>query len=322
MTLNILKISLKSTKLTKLLKKIIKPLLIFRISRHVLNRSYNTLPFLQKTRFRSKFSKIYCYSNSYSFVDSWEIKFINKNLIAPIFKDEMCLTWDLAISVLGHDIEVKQFYEKLLRSDSKPNIFFDVGANYGTHSLIFQSQGVETYSFEPNPNCYPYLEHLLRLNGLIPNIITKAVGLTFGDAVLSFPKKATWLGTLDQMVKENISTKNELTSINVEITSLDVFSKEHNISPDFIKIDTEGFELNVLSGAEYLLKNSKPIIVFECNTENEKNKILVKLNSFEYSIYELKDLKKQLDLNSFKNSKKTNFVSYHNSLTLPNTMNG
>ena len=40
----------------------------------------------------------------------------------------------------------------------KPKIFFDVGANYGTHSFIFQSQGVKAYSFEPNPNYFPYFK--------------------------------------------------------------------------------------------------------------------------------------------------------------------
>ena len=317
MKLPILKLALKSTKLTNLLKKNIKPLLFFGFSRKILNRSYQILSFDDRKRFHSKFAKMYRQDKSFAFNGNWKIRFIDTEIYAPIIKSDMWLSWDSAVSILGHDIEIKMFYETLLRSNDKPKVFFDVGANYGTHSLLWQSQGVETYSFEPNPNCYTYFEQLFKINTLIPNIIQKAIGESPSAAVLSFPEKETWNGTIDQDVKDHISLENDLVNITVEITTLDSFSEEFDVIPDIIKIDTEGFEINVLAGATHILKEKRPIIVFESHTENKKSEIFVKLSSFEYSIYDFKDLNKPLDLDTFKKTKKTNFIACHKSKILP-----
>ena len=109
----------------------------------------------------------------------------------------------------------------------------------------------------------------------------------------------------------------ELINIDVEVISLDSFTEENSISPDLIKIDTEGFELNVLTGSKNILEKSKPIIVLECNTANEKQDVFEKFNSFDYSVYEFNDLNKKLNSDTFESSKNTNFVACHNSVSLP-----
>lgn len=45
----------------------------------------------------------------------------------------------------------------------------------------------------------------------------------------------------------------------VEVKTLDWF----NLAPDFLKIDTEGYELFVLKGAEQTLRKHKPVIIVE-----------------------------------------------------------
>jgi len=49
----------------------------------------------------------------------------------------------------------------------------------------------------------------------------------------------------------------------VEIRTLDEIIPK-NTKIDFIKIDVEGGEYNVLKGAKNLLKSSLPVVVFEC----------------------------------------------------------
>lgn len=226
------------------------------------------------------------------------------------------LAWDSAVSILGHDVEIKRYYEAILKSKNKPKVLFDVGANYGTHSLLFSSQGVKTFSFEPNPNCYPHFIELFKANALSPNIVKKAVGNAIGSSILSFPETETWNGSIDHEAKNNIQSSNDLKSINVDTTSLDIFTETYGVFPDLIKIDTEGFEINVLSGAEKVLTNTKPIVIFESNSKESKLEIFEKLNTFDYSIYEFKNLAKSLTFEMFLNSKYRNFVACYKTKTL------
>ena len=54
---------------------------------------------------------------------------------------------------------------------------------------------------------------------------------------------------------------------------------------DFIKIDTQGFELFILKGAENTLKN-KPVLLLECEKKQEKRLISNYLIPLGYSIIE------------------------------------
>jgi FkbM family methyltransferase len=57
----------------------------------------------------------------------------------------------------------------------------------------------------------------------------------------------------------------------VELISLDGFAEENHITQvDFIKIDTEGWELHVLEGGKELIRKNKPIMLIEWNKENMK----------------------------------------------------
>jgi hypothetical protein len=66
----------------------------------------------------------------------------------------MWLDWFLALATLGDDSTVKKTYAAIVSSSRKPDLFLDVGANYGTHSLLFLAHGIRTWSFEPNARCY------------------------------------------------------------------------------------------------------------------------------------------------------------------------
>ena len=55
-----------------------------------------------------------------------------------------------AFSYLGHDFEVKCYLDIVNNFNIKT--FYDVGANYGQHSVLIMSQG--TFSFEPNQSCH------------------------------------------------------------------------------------------------------------------------------------------------------------------------
>jgi hypothetical protein len=56
--------------------------------------------------------------------------------------------------------------------------------------------------------------------------------------------------------------------IDVEVVALDTFVVSHALTPAFIKIDVEGFELAVLRGAEALLREHKPALMVEVQADH------------------------------------------------------
>jgi hypothetical protein len=58
----------------------------------------------------------------------------------------------------------------------------------------------------------------------------------------------------------------------VKIIRLDDFVKNESLKRiDFIKIDTEGYEVNVVNGAKETIKNYLPILSISCHSEKNKN---------------------------------------------------
>lgn len=112
----------------------------------------------------------------------------------PLDGHDTWLEWDLALSMLGHELEVKHTYLNLIRLQ-RPKLFFAIGANYGLHSTMFLIHGVPTVSFEPNPRCHEYFRKLALRNHVQCDIQQLALGAAEGWVQVSFPDRETWLGS-------------------------------------------------------------------------------------------------------------------------------
>lgn len=144
-------------------------------------------------------------------------------------------------------------------------VFIDVGANIGYYSIWaskFNSAG-KIYSFEPSEINFKRLNENIACNSLFSQItpIQKAVAASSGPISMTAN-----LDTLNHIVKNEIKSDNANT-IKVDCISLDDFAQKENISAiDYLKIDVEGYELDVLIGAEKLLMEKKiGIIQMEIN---------------------------------------------------------
>jgi len=183
--------------------------------------------------------------------------------------------------------------EKCLR---KGDIFIDVGANIGLMS-IFASQIVgsngKIYSFEPEPETFAILKKNIEINK-IENIYIYNFAL--GDKkskafIYTNPYAGRGSASLIKPVDQKDSKKYE-----VSIETLDDFISTHDIKKvRMLKIDVEGWELNVLKGADRLLKSSQaPIISIEYSkfTQAKGGKLLdlyyyiLSINN--YHIYKLR----------------------------------
>jgi FkbM family methyltransferase len=150
----------------------------------------------------------------------------------------------------------RRFYDDdagVLREHLRPgDIFVDVGANIGVHSLI--ASGVvgsagHVYTFEPHPRTFRFLRGNLRLNGAANvNVTNCAVGCERGTV------RFTDVRSDDQ---NRVTTD----GMAVDVHTLDALLPPARIR--LLKIDTEGFELFVLRGATEVLKRTD-IVFFEC----------------------------------------------------------
>ncbi len=156
---------------------------------------------------------------------------------------------------------------------SKETVVFDVGANIGdyTEQMKKSVPHVQVYSFEPNPLTY---KKLVENVGRLEDVTT--VNLAFGDSdgvveLNTYENHETsGHATIFEEVILDIHGSESLKKIEVDMTTLDKFCAERNIDfIDFLKIDTEGAEVRVLTGAKRLLSEHRiKMIQFEFNEMN------------------------------------------------------
>ena len=247
-------------------------------------------------------SNIFLFNNNIEMFEGEVSIFFNDQIIKIPHRSGSINQLGRVFSLMGHDYDVKKCY-KFLIANFKINVFYDVGANLGQHSLLMLSQKIKCFSFEPNKQCHDELLEIPRYNSFEDlNLIPKAVGANNGLGYLEFPEKQTWLGTISK-------SGNEINK--VPIISLDDFS-EKNPLPDLIKIDTEGFEFQVLSGANKLITERKPFVIFESSDENKE--IFNFLFEKDYFIIPLKNSNyKKINLEEFISSK-GNFLACHSTM--------
>jgi len=158
------------------------------------------------------------------------------------------------------------------KSKNSPVVIFDVGANQGEYSSfvldVFKGEKLNLFSFEPSPTAFKLLK---KSNGNKSN----SVNIGFSDK----KKKSilfSWLkgSTLSSIYKRNLKEYDINMNLKeiIHLDTIDNFCYRNKIKKiDFLKIDVEGHELNVLKGAKKMI-NSGLInyIQFEtgCNVDS------------------------------------------------------
>jgi len=152
----------------------------------------------------------------------------------------------------------KSFIE-LIRNDI--DLSLDIGANIGEYTkLLLLNTNSKVVSFEPLPEAFKELEKLKLEYKDRLNIYNVAIGIDNNKLDLFYSdqksEKASLIPNLEKLSFIGLNNKNK---ISVNVKKLDYFEnyfKDEKI--DFIKIDTEGFEYEVLRGAEKILLQHKP----------------------------------------------------------------
>ena len=235
-----------------------------------------------------------------------KLKFNNKPLLVS-FKKGTIFNLSTAFSLLGHDFDVKSCYADLI-NNFEINTFYDVGSNYGQHSALILTHGITCFSFEPNKTCHKQIMKYDKINEFKNHFLVKnAVGNSNGFVYLNYNEDETWNGKIILNKKNKIDEIIEKT----EIIKLDDFVKS-NPTPNLIKIDTEGFEIEVLKGSVNLIQNSKPFIVFE-SLNYELMSFFKKMG---YSVFDIKNSYNEV-INFNNKISSVNFLACHKNINLP-----
>lgn len=172
--------------------------------------------------------------------------------------------------------------DKELFNLKKINIYLDVGANFGYYTSFIKKFliNAEFNCFEPHPVSFYYLKkNLKNLENI--NFHNFALGKRNSKEFISMPSfvKGQRKSNLGLM---RIGGKSNFLKYQIDIKKLD--DLKLIVKPDmsiFIKIDVEGYEIDVLYGMKnFLSKNNKFILSLEINPQYQNTETLNKILMF------------------------------------------
>jgi len=179
-----------------------------------------------------------------------------------------------------------------LHQSRKLDAFIDIGVNTGQTLIKIKSidDKIPYYGFEPNPNCVYYLQYLQEQNDL--------QNVTFSCFALGNVQGTTEMHFLGDEDTRATILKTETTPTDlihhrlVAVTTLDQVNPDIPVGKTVVlKIDVEGFELEVIKGALHFISKHRPIILFEVlphnGSQNCKSRAIELFQTIEKQRYQL-----------------------------------
>lgn len=179
-----------------------------------------------------------------------------------------------------------QYIKLLLRGTSLPDaggfdfirpgmLVFDVGANRGNYTKLFLQKGASVISVEPQKECIAFLKLRFGFNKKV-KIVPVGAGakpgeqkffISSSDATSSM--NPTWVDKVKASKRFSRWNVEWEKTVTVQLTTLDLLIKKFGV-PSYIKIDVEGFEMEVLKGLTQPIEN----ISFEYTLPEMKNEAI------------------------------------------------
>ena len=167
-----------------------------------------------------------------------------------------------------------EFYRQFLTELRPGDLIFDIGANEGFKTDLFLRLGARVIAVDPDETNQAILRERLTKLRLMPKpvvIVGKAVSDKITQETMWIDGPGSAVNTLSQKWASTLNANKARHTCGhcglefaqqqtVETTTLDQLISEYGV-PLFIKIDVEGYELNVLRG----LRRAVPYLSFEVN---------------------------------------------------------
>ena len=155
-----------------------------------------------------------------------------------------------------HRVFVQPDYEadvaRYLRESMRPGqCTLDIGAHIGIYALQiarWTAPGGRVIAFEPNPQTADILRRHLAMNGLESSVRVEQAALGRAPGASAFFGTAG-SGTSRLGAPNPDAPESGLSEITVPLQTVDAYCVTHAVSPDWMLVDVEGYEFDVLSGA-------------------------------------------------------------------------
>ena len=129
------------------------------------------------------------------------------------------------------------------------NTVFDIGGNIGQYAIPFSElvgQNGQVFSFEPDYKNFSFLQFNMNINQCI-NVSCINCGVGNEDSELDFFRDTETGGRMGSFKKQFVGNNFKGFSTKVSLMKFDTLIKSFG-NPNFVKIDVEGFEYEVISG--------------------------------------------------------------------------
>lgn len=165
------------------------------------------------------------------------------------------------------------FFTSLLKPDA---IVVEVGANIGAHTVVLAKKAAYVYAFEPQRRVYNVLCGNMALNELDNVECHRIAG---GER----------RGIVNMMVLD-FSVDNNFGAMSLDNKAPEGAADPTPVEPitipcDLMKIDVEGWEMQVLRGAEPMIRHCKPVLYVENDRKDRSNDLISLIRSFGYKAY-------------------------------------
>lgn len=146
---------------------------------------------------------------------------------------------------------------------NEDSVVVDIGANIGNHTLYFANECnvKKIYAYEPVPYTFKLLQKNIQINHIEDKVTAQCIG--FADTITQGAIKTYDLKNLGGTRLKPYKNGD------IKLVTLDSLNISDKI--DFIKIDVEAMDYQVLCGAEQTIKKHKPIIEIESFDDDRKN---------------------------------------------------
>jgi len=138
----------------------------------------------------------------------------------------------------------------------------DVGAHAGTYSILLSHTADRVFAFEPTPHSFEILRSLNSDNLTVYNL---ALGAADAEMTISLPIVGGGIDYALASLRPLGATEFEkVATQTVKVAKFDDFAGEIDFARiDFVKIDVEGFERQVLLGMKHLFECKRPALLIE-----------------------------------------------------------
>jgi FkbM family methyltransferase len=176
--------------------------------------------------------------------------------------------------------------EAIARELSRGEIFYDIGANAGFFTVLAAklvgSEG-RVFAFEPLPENARCIREQIEVNALTQcRLIVKAVTRQSGCIAFALHEN----NSMAHVDGDGGATDRRM---NVDAMTLDEFIAEGNPPPHFVKMDVEGHEAEVLTGATKLLSSAAaPKFLIELHNAEAAERVSGLLREYDYRICDVR----------------------------------